>query len=97
MLCNVTSQIILPANQMGDFATTTKLTFWSPFLPMRLHSDMRIQVIEGTISFLATLMPTFVHAFDFLVAAAGTLVLLCAGDRNERVDLRKRVRILCAE
>ena len=97
MLCNVTSQIILPANQMGNFATTTKLTFWSAFLPVRLHSDMRIQVIECTISFLTTLVPTFIHAFDFFIAPAGTLVLLCTRNRNERVDLRKRVRILCAE
>ena len=62
---------------------------------MRLHSDMRIQVIESPISFLATVPATLVHALDFFIAATRTLVLLGTGNWNERVYLRQRVRILC--
>ena len=55
---------------------------------------MRVQMVQCTICLLASLPPTFVHAFNLFVAATRALVLLSAGNRNKGVDLRKRVRIL---
>lgn len=73
------------------FGKTTKissrLTFWSALGAMGLHRDMRVQVIQGAVCLLAALESTFVHAFDFLVAASRALMLLGTGDRNERVYL----------
>jgi len=68
--------------------------FGCSLLSVRLHRDMRIQMVERAICFLASIPAAFVHAFDFFVATSGTLVLLGTGDRDERVDLRKRMRIL---
>ena len=79
------------ANQIGDFATTCRLTFWSPFLPVRLHGHVRVQVVERSVSLLASLMPAFVHALDFFVATTGAFVLLRSRNRNEGVHLRQRV------
>lgn len=70
------------------------LTFRRPLLPVRLHRDVRIQMVECPVRLLAALPSTLVHALDFFVAAAGALVLLGTGDRDERVNLGKRVRIL---
>lgn len=53
---------------------------------------MRIQVVECPICFLAAMPSTFVHSLDLLVATTGALMLLSAWNRNERVDLRQRVR-----
>lgn len=55
---------------------------------------MRIQVIQCTIRLLTTLPSTFVHALNLFVATTRALVLLSAGDGNERVDLGERVRLL---
>ena len=54
---------------------------------MRLHGDMRIQMIQSPIRLFTSLMSTFVHALNLLVATAGTLVLLGTGNWDERVDL----------
>lgn len=70
------------------------LTFRRPLLPVRLHRDVRIQMVERPVRLLAALPSAFVHSLDFFVAATGALVLLSAGDRDERVNLGKRVRIL---
>lgn len=71
-----------------------RLTFWCTLLAVRLHRHMRVQMIQCTVCLLASLPPTFVHAFNFFVAATRALVLLSTGDWNKGVDLRKRVRIL---
>ena len=61
---------------------------------MRLHCDVRIQVIQGSVGLLATLPPAFVHALDFFVATTRTLVLLRTRDRDKRIHLGQWVRIL---
>jgi hypothetical protein len=50
---------------------------------MRLHCNVSIQMIEGTVSFLATIPAALVHALNFLVSPARALVLLCARDWHE--------------
>ena len=59
---------------------------------MRLHGHMRIQMVEGAVSFLASLMPAFVHALDLFVATAGAFVLLRSGNRHEGIHLGEWVR-----
>ena len=54
---------------------------------MGLHGDMGVKVIQSTISLLTAIPSTLVHALDFLVSAAGALVLLGTGDRDEGVNL----------
>lgn len=64
---------------------------------MRLHSNMCVQVIEGAVRLLAALPPTFVHSLNLFIATSWALVLLCARNGNERVNLRERVRWLFGE
>ena len=64
---------------------------------MRLHGDMRVQVIERAICLLTTLPTTLVHSFDFFISAAGTLVLLGTGNGNEGIDLVERVRYMTGD
>ena len=66
----------------GIGTRTFRCALWS----VRLHRDVSIQMIECTICFLATVPAALVHALDFLVAPARTLVLLCAWNWHERVD-----------
>lgn len=54
---------------------------------MRLHGDVRIQMVECTISLLAAIPSTLVHALDFLEAPTWSLVLRGTGDRNKRINL----------
>ena len=61
---------------------------------MRLHSDMRVQVIERAICLLTTLPTTLVHSFDFFISTAGALVLLGTGNGNEGIDLVEGVRYM---
>jgi hypothetical protein len=63
-----------------------KHTFWSALLTMRLHRDVRVQMIERAIGLLAPVPPTLVHALDLFVAPARSLMLLRAWNRYERVD-----------
>lgn len=61
---------------------------------MRLHRDMGIQMIERAICLLTPLPSTLVHALNLFIAPARSLMLLGAGDRDERINLGKRMRIL---
>ena len=54
---------------------------------MRLHGNVRVQMIECSISFLASLMPAFVHALDFFVPTTGTFVLLRSRNGNKGIHL----------
>jgi hypothetical protein len=56
---------------------------------MRLHCDVGIQVVKGSIGLLATLPAALVHALDFFIASSGTLVLLRTRDWHERIDGRE--------
>lgn len=62
---------------------------------MRLHGDMRVQVIERAICLLTTLPTTLVHSFDFFISTAGALVLLGTGNGNEGIDLVERLSDTC--
>ena len=61
---------------------------------MRLHGNVGIEMVQCTISLLATIPPTFVHALDFFVTSTGTLVLLGAGNWDEGIDLRQMMRLV---
>lgn len=62
-------------------------TFWSAFGAVRLHRDVRVQVVESAIRLLAAVPAALVHALNLLVATTGPLVLLRTRDGNEGVDL----------
>lgn len=73
MLCKPTKY--REPNQERDSATkkNVKIPSWGPFVIMRLHSDMRIQVVQLAVSLLTTLPRAFVYALDLFVATARTL------------------------
>ena len=71
-------------------------TFWGPLCAVRLHCDVRVEMVQRAIGLFASVPAAFVHALDFLVAPARALVLLRAGDGNKRVDGRQRVPALDA-
>jgi len=52
--------------------------FRSALCAVRLHCDVRIQMIQSTICFLATIPTAFVHAFNFFIAPTWSFMLLCA-------------------
>jgi hypothetical protein len=60
-------------------------TFGSSLLSMRLHCDMRIEMVKGAIRLLASVPTTLVHALNLFVSPTGSLVLLRARNWNERV------------
>jgi hypothetical protein len=62
-------------------------TFRSALRPVRLHGDVRVEVVQRTVGLLAAVPPTLVHALDLFVASAGALVLLGPGDGDEGVNL----------
>lgn len=51
-------------------------------------------MVQCTISLLAAVPTTLVHALNFFVATPGTLVLLRAGNGHERVNGGERVAAL---
>jgi hypothetical protein len=61
---------------------------------MRLHRHVSVQVVQCTISLLAAVPTTLVHALDFFIAPSGTFVLLRARDWHERVYGGERVAAL---
>lgn len=70
------------------------LAFWGALGSVRLHCNVRIQMVQRAVRLLATLPSAFVHALDFFIATAGSLVLLSARDRHERVYLREWMWVL---
>lgn len=56
---------------------------------MRLHGDVSIEMVQSTVSLLAAVPSTLVHALDLLITTSGAFVLLCARNRNEGINLRK--------
>jgi len=71
-----------------------KHTFWSSLVSMRLHGNMRVQVIERAICLLTTLPTTLVHSLNFFISTPGALVLLGTRNGNEGIDLLERVRYM---
>lgn len=75
---------------VSALATTSKLqiklerlTFWSSFRPVRLHGNVRIQMVERAVRLLATVPSTLVHPLDLFVSPSWPLVLLRARYRDE--------------
>lgn len=58
-------------------------------MTVRLHSYVRIEMVQGTISLLTAIPTALVHTLDFFVASTRTFVLLGTRNRNEGVDLRQ--------
>jgi len=56
-------------------------------LTVRLHGDVGVEVVQGTISLLAAVPSTLIHTLNFLITTSRTLMLLGAGNRNEGVNL----------
>lgn len=75
-------------------------TFGSSLLAVRLHGDVRVEMVQSAIGLLASIPAALVHALDFLITSTGAFVLLSAGDGNKRVNLFKveftSVCVLCA-
>jgi len=69
-------------------------TFWCSLRAVRLHGDVCVQMIQGAVSFFATVPAALVHALDFFISPAWPLVLLRARDWHERVDCRQRMSAL---
>lgn len=61
---------------------------------MRLHSHVRVQMVERPIRLFASIPPTLIHALNFFVSPSRTLVLLCAWNWDKRIHGRKRVTTL---
>ena len=66
-----------------------KHTFRCTLLTVRLHSNVRIEMVQRAISLLTAVPSTLIHALDFFVASSRTLVLLGARDGYKRVNLRQ--------
>lgn len=64
-------------------------TFRCSLRAMRLHRDVRVEMIQCTIGLFTSIPATFVHSFNFLVSSARALVLLSTGDGNKGIDLDK--------
>lgn len=63
---------------------------------MRLHCDMRIQMVESAIGFFTAIPSALVHALNFFITPARSLVLLCTRDRDEGINCGKWVTALDA-
>ena len=76
-----------PRGKKDATKTNQGLTFRSALRTVRLHRDMRIEMVERAVGFLATVVSALVHALDLFVPPARSLVLLSTRDRNERIHL----------
>lgn len=65
-----------------------QLTFRSTLRSVRLHGDVRIEVVQCSVCLLTAIPSALVHTLNLLVTATRSLVLLGTGDRHERVDLQ---------
>jgi len=57
--------------------------FGSALLAVRLHRNVRIQMVQSAVSFLATIPSAFVHALNFFISPTWSLMLLCARNGYE--------------
>ena len=55
-------------------------TFWCSLLAVRLHCDVRVEMVQGAIGFFAAVPSTLIHTLNFFVTPARSLVLLRAWD-----------------
>lgn len=80
--------------EVGGRGLERDRTFGRSLCAVRLHGNVRVEMIQCPICFFTSLPSTLVHAFDFLVTTTWSLVLLRTGYGHKRIDLGKRVRIL---
>jgi len=59
------------------FANFLKL-FWCSLLAVRLHCDVRVEMVQGAIGFFAAVPSTLIHTLNLFVTPARSLVLLRA-------------------
>jgi len=76
----------LVESRAGFSVDTGCNTFWCSFLAMRLHRDVRIQMIERSVGLLTSLPATLIHPLDLFEPSSRSLLLMCAWDRNKRVN-----------
>lgn len=50
---------------------------------MRLHCDVGVEVIKGTVRLFAAVPAAFIHPFNLLISPSWSLVLLSPRDRNK--------------
>jgi hypothetical protein len=60
--------------------------FWCSLRTVRLHRNVRVQVIQSTVGLFASVPSALVHALDLFVAAARSLVLLRTWNGHKRVN-----------
>ena len=60
-----------------------RLTFRRALLAVRLHRNVRVQVVERSVRLFATVPTALVHPLNFLVAPPRPLVLLRTGNWHE--------------
>ena len=61
---------------------------------MRLHGDVGVQVVQCPVGLFATVPAALVHALNFFVSPARSLMLLRTGNWNKRIDSRQRMSTL---
>lgn len=64
-----------------------RLTFRGSLRAMRLHRDVRVEVVQRAVGLLTAVPTTLVHSLNLLIASPGSLMLLRAWDRDEGVHL----------
>ena len=83
MLCNTAKQDHSLTTIAALRRSKHVLTFGSALLTVRLHCNVRIQMIQCAIGLFTSLPTAFVHAFYFLIPTPGALVLLSTGNRHK--------------
>lgn len=58
-------------------------TFWSALDAVRLHRNVRVQVVKSAVRLFASIPAAFVHSLNFFISSSRALVLLRAGNWNE--------------
>jgi hypothetical protein len=61
---------------------------------MRLHGHVRVQMVQSSVRFLASVPSALVHPLDLFVSPPRALVLLCARNWDERIHRREWVAAL---
>lgn len=70
----------------GENRGNGMLTFRSALCTVRLHCNVRVQVVQSAVGFLAALPAALVHALNLFIPSSRSLVLLCARDRYETIN-----------
>src|SRR6266498_1063188 len=96
--------MVRSSNPKGGFAKNIKTkplrkklfashTFWSSLLSMRLHCNVRIEMVQCPIRLLAAIPSTLVHSLNFFIPTSWAFVLLSTWDRHKGIHLIIRVSL----